>query len=292
MKKILVVAIVLGACGGDAPRDEAVTPESGRGAVVQPAPSGSEAGAAAAPDSGAAVDGVAGGALPVGAGAQPSGPQAASADEPVSSPATEDAAPAAGDEGAQILRRASAAYADVRSLQADFVMSFTNPLTRQTGTSRGTLYQRRPDRIALRFSEPAGDLLVSDGTHFYQYYPSVDAKQATRFAAGASDQDRIDLQAQFLGNPVERFSWTLHGTENVSGRSTSVLTLVPRADAEYRSLKVWIDTRDHLARRFEITERNGVVRRFDLSNMQTNTNIADAVFRFTPPDGVRVINAG
>jgi outer membrane lipoprotein-sorting protein len=80
--------------------------------------------------------------------------------------------------------------------------------------------------------------------------------------------------------------------ESVAGRPAHMLTLVPRQRAEYRSLRVWIDERDALARRFEITEHNGTVRRFDLSNLQVNPSIPDTVFQFTPPEGVRVISAG
>jgi outer membrane lipoprotein carrier protein len=200
--------------------------------------------------------------------------------------------PAPADEGAAVLLRASAAYENVRSLQAEFEMNFENPLLRQRLTSRGTIYQRQPDRLALRFTDPAGDLIVSDGQYFWIYYPSNNAQQVTRAPAAAAGQSAVNLQAQFVGNPVERFSHTLGGTESVGGRQAQVLTLVPRQRAEYRSLKVWIDNRDSLVRRFEITEHNGSVRRFDLQNMQVNPAIPDAVFRFTPPDGVRVVSPG
>ena len=73
---------------------------------------------------------------------------------------------------------------------------------------------------------------------------------------------------------------------------TNVMMLVPRTRAEYRSLKVWFDTRDSLARRFEITEHNGSVRRFDLSGLRTNTAVPADVFRFTPPAGVRIVRVG
>jgi outer membrane lipoprotein carrier protein len=179
----------------------------------------------------------------------------------------------------------------VRSMRADFVMQFTNPLLRQQTTSRGTLYQQRPDRIALRFAEPAGDVILSDGEYFYIFQPSVDPKQATRSPASAGGGG-VDLQAQFIGNPVERFSYTLHGRETVAGREAHAMTLVPRERAEYRSLKVWFDTRDALARRFEITEHNGSVRRFDLSGLQVNPSIPADVFRFTPPADVRIVNVG
>jgi outer membrane lipoprotein carrier protein len=200
--------------------------------------------------------------------------------------------PATAEEGAAVLRRASAAYENVRSLQAEFEMNFENPLLRQRLTSRGTIYQQQPDRLALRFTDPAGDLIVSDGQYFWIYYPSNNAQQVTRAPAAAAGQSAVNLQAQFVGNPVERFSHTLDSAESVDGRQAQVLTLVPRQRAEYRSLKVWIDNRDSLVRRFEITEHNGSVRRFNLQNMQVNPSIPDAVFRFTPPDGVRVVSPG
>jgi len=215
-------------------------------------------------------------------------PPATPSREPDPTPASEQQQ----DDGAAILRRAATAYADVRSMQADFVMQFNNPLLRQQTTSRGTIYQQRPDRIALRFTDPAGDVILSDGEYFYVYQPSVDAQQATRTPASPGAGGGVDLQAQFIGNPVERFEYTLHGTESVGGRDANVMTLVPRERAEYRSLKVWFDARDSIARRFEITEHNGSTRRFDLSNLRLNPTIPADVFRFTPPAGVRIVNVG
>ncbi|HEX6135334.1 MAG TPA: outer membrane lipoprotein carrier protein LolA [Longimicrobiales bacterium] len=216
------------------------------------------------------------------------------AQPPAQAPPVDTGAPAATprDEGAAVLRRAATAYESVRSMQAAFVMHFDNPLLRQQTTSRGTLYQQRPDRIALRFSDPEGDVILSDGESFYVYQPSVDAHQATRTPAAPGGGGGVDLQAQFVGNPVERFRYTLHGTESVGGREAHVMTLVPLERAEYRSLKVWFDTRDSLARRFEITEHNGSVRRFDLSELRTNATIPADIFRFTPPSGVRIVNVG
>jgi outer membrane lipoprotein carrier protein len=204
-------------------------------------------------------------------------------------PAVQPPAQQQQDEGAAMLQRASAAYAGVRSMRADFTMTYTNPLLRQTSTSRGTLFQRRPDLIALRFSDPAGDVIVGDGQYFWVYYPSVDAQQVLRQPAAASGEQGVDLQAQFVGDPVRRFQYTVHGQESVGGRPATVMTLVPRQRADYRELKVWLDARDGLARRFEITEHNNTVRRFDLTNLEVNATIPDATFRFTPPPGARTV---
>ncbi len=188
-----------------------------------------------------------------------------------------------------VLRRASEAYDAVTSLQADFVQTARNPLLGTRVTSRGTLYQRRPDRFLMKFSDPAGDVIVSDGQYIWVYYPSVDEDQVMRAPAGAAGAGGVDLQAQFLGDPVARFRSELHGKEEVGGRPAYVLTMVPREPMGYRSLKVWVDAGDYLVRRFEIVEDNGVTRHLELSGLRLNASLDDSLFRFTPPPGARIV---
>lgn len=220
-----------------------------------------------------------------------SGPTtAAPAPQGVPTPSRETSRPApAADSAARILTRAAERYGALRSLQADFTMRLENPLLRSTIASAGVLYQQRPDRLLLRFTDPDGDVIVSDGEYFWVYYPSVNAEQVMRSPAAQGERSGVDLQAQFLGNPVERFHYTLEGTERVGERSAWRMQLVPRERVGYRSLRVWLDQRDYLARRFEITEDNGSIRRFELRNVRVNPDLADALFRFQPPSGARVI---
>lgn len=194
-------------------------------------------------------------------------------------------------EGGDLLDRASAAYEGLRSMQADFVMRLENPLLRRTTTSRGTLFQRMPDRILLRFSEPDGDVIVGDGRYFWVYYPSVNPDQVTRAPAAQAGSGGVDLRAQFVGNPRERFDWTVDGEEEVDGRRAVAISLVPKEPAGYRGLKVWIDREDALVRRFEISEHNGATRGFEFASLRVNPTLPDSLFVFDPPPGVRVVDA-
>lgn len=195
------------------------------------------------------------------------------------------------DEGAEILTKTAKKFATVNSMRADFAMTVENPLVKSTTNSTGRLYQKRPDKIALRFTQPAGDVIVGDGTYFWIYTPSSMAKdQALRMPAAAAGSNIVDLQAQFIGDPVKRFRYTLVGDETVDARATDILTLVPRDGAQYKSLKVWVDRQDALVRRFEIVEQSGVIRRMQLNALQINGAIDATMFRFTPPAGVKVIN--
>jgi outer membrane lipoprotein carrier protein len=292
---IAVAALALGACSqGTSERD--VEPHLARRAIagasighsftepratVEPARS-----AAAAPstsEKAATVENIA---------PTPDAQPVASARPAVAEPALAADVINAGDEqdrATQVLRRVESAAAGVRTLQADFTQRLHVALLGQDQQSSGRLYQKRPDRFLMRFTSPAGDVMVADGRSFWIYYPSTDRKQVIRttLAKGAG---QVDLQRQFLGNASARFSAVLGADESVGGRPAYVLTLTPRGASQFRRLKVWADKGDYLVRRFEVTEQNESVRRIELRNLRVNAPVPDALFRFTPPAGTQVFD--
>ena len=217
-------------------------------------------------------------------------PTTPSARKVTRAPNVESAAPMQMPKPDEILTRAATAYKKISSMRADFVQKRVNPLLGTNTTSRGTLYQKRPDLFLMKFTQPAGDIIVSDGQYFWVYYPSADSRQVLRGPASQDAAGGVDLQAQFLGDPVKRFRSTFHGMETLDGRKAYVFTLLPRGRAEYKSLKVWIDTKDSMVRRFILTEMNGVVQEFSLSRLVLNPALSNILFRFTPPQGAHIVD--
>lgn len=231
------------------------------------------------------------------AGAQPATPApagqaAAPTPAPTPAPAAEPRTPeekANQDRAAEILSQAERTARGIRSLEADFTQTLNVPLLNTSQRSTGKLYQRKPDRFLMRFSDPEGDVIVADGRHFWLYYPSTDRTQVIRTSISEGGES-VDLQSQFLSNPNQRFVATLVGEESVGGQQTHVLTLVPRGASAYRILKVWIDKDDYLVRRFEMTEENNSVRTVEMRNIRTNHALPDNLFTFTPPAGAQVFD--
>ncbi|HET7464397.1 MAG TPA: outer membrane lipoprotein chaperone LolA [Longimicrobium sp.] len=216
------------------------------------------------------------------------------ADAPVSAgsgTAQTTAAPVRGgrQDANEILARVEQTAAGVRTLEADFVQTLHVPLLNTDRTSTGKLYQRKPDRFLMRFTEPAGDVMVADGRHFWIYYPSSDRTQVVRTSI-AEGGEQADFQRQFLSNATSRFVATLNGVETVAGRPTYALTLVPKRESPYKVIRIWVDRDDNLVRRFEMTEENDSVRRLELRNLKVNQPVSDALFTFTPPAGTQVID--
>lgn len=192
-----------------------------------------------------------------------------------------------GTDANDILERAERAYSGVRSMEADFVQEVYVPLLESTQHSRGKLFHRAPDRFLMRFSQPEGDLVVADGRYVWMYYPSNDPGQVMR-APLAEGGQQVDLQREFLSDATSRYTATRTGSRSIGGREAHALTLLPRGQSPYSEVRIWVDTADHLVRRFEITEQNGTIRRLEMSDLRPNVTLADDLFAFAPPPGVQV----
>jgi outer membrane lipoprotein carrier protein len=191
-----------------------------------------------------------------------------------------------------LLDRAVAAWAKVRTARATFEQTIVNPLTGNTLTATGDYQQQRPGKLSVRFDQPATDRIVADGRNVWLYLPSSAPGQVIRTKQGAGGTGTMDLSAQFLTAPRTRYTVSSAGTRVVSGRPTHAFTLVPRtaSSAPFTTATVYIDDVDATVRQFEVTEPSGVQRTVRLTSFRTNVPVDAAAFVFTPPAGTRIVD--
>ncbi len=201
------------------------------------------------------------------------------------------AAPASaqsGDQGLDIIRAAAERYRQVDALCADFRQYLVVPLLGDERTGFGRICQARPNRFAMRFSEPDGDRVVIDGQSVWVFYPSLDAKQVIRMPV-AQQRGGHDFHREFLEDPETKYDVSLEGDETVDGRATYRLRLVPKQRTSYRVAVLWIDRGTPALRQIRIEEENGTVRTITLSNIDFSSDPDGEWFRFTPPEGALII---
>ena len=192
--------------------------------------------------------------------------------------------------GQAVLERAIRAYKDVNTVQATFTQRITNPLLGKTVEAKGEVVQDRPDKIAIRFTDPAGDRIVADGTHLWIYLPSTAPGQVMKRRVEANSAGVPDVTAMFLEAPREKYGLESAGSETVNGRRTSVLRLTARDNTlPFTKATVWVDASDGLVRQFEITEPSGLVRRVTIDRLVVNPKVTAGAFEFVVPKGVRVV---
>lgn len=189
------------------------------------------------------------------------------------------------------ITRAHAAWARVKTLRATFEQTITNPITGSELTSKGELQQRRPNRLAITFSDPAGDRIVADGKFVWVYLQSATPGQVIKLADTDVGAASTDLIGQFLKTPRAKYDAVDAGIAKVGTRTARavVLTAKPGERLPFLRAKVWVDSVDHLIRQFESTDANGVTRRVRLLSIKPNAKVDSKVFTFRVPRDVRVV---
>ncbi|MGH7537508.1 MAG: outer membrane lipoprotein chaperone LolA [Gemmatimonadales bacterium] len=190
-----------------------------------------------------------------------------------------------------ILDHAALVYQQIQTLAADFVQVVANPMVGEPDTTRGRLYQQRPSRFAMRFTQPAGDRIVADGRHLWLYTPSTTPGQVMRSRIPETGTTGPNLIGQFVERPRERYDARYVRADSSGIGWMDVVALTPRdRSLPYSEAMVWIGRADGLVRQVEIEEASGQRRVVLLRNLKVNTAVPAREFRFTPPGGVRVVD--
>jgi outer membrane lipoprotein carrier protein len=179
----------------------------------------------------------------------------------------------------------------VKTLRASFEQSIINPITGSTMKSKGVLQQRKPNRLAIRFTDPEGDRIIADGQHVWVFLPSATPGQVIKMTVAQAGASNTDLIGQFLDAPREKYEITDLGVQKIGTRSARALVLLakPGQSLPFVRAKVWIDTTDALIRQFESTDANGLSRHVRLLTLSPNATIESSAFAFSVPAGVRVV---
>jgi len=190
-----------------------------------------------------------------------------------------------------VLDRASAAYQTTQTLTARFVQIITNPMVGEPDTTRGQLFQQRPSRFAMRFTDPAGDRIVADGRYLWLYTPSTAPGQVIRSRIPAVGTTGPNLVGQFVERPHERYTARYVRADSSGAGWADVVALTPRDSAQpYTSAMIWVGRGDGLVHRVDIVESGGQERSVRLSQLRPNAAVPAKEFRFTAPVGVRVVD--
>jgi outer membrane lipoprotein-sorting protein len=190
----------------------------------------------------------------------------------------------------QIAEKMQEKQAGIEDMSATVHMTMTN----EAGTQEmeyETL-QKMPDKtksVVVYPEEMAGQVTVSDGEKMWIYYP--DANKVTIMTMPEiSDDFEVDYTS-IIGDLLNETDASLVGTENVDGRDTFILMLVPKdeEDSLYASdMKVWVDDETWTPLKIEMGTEDTYQITVEYRNFEINTGISDDEFEFEIPEGAEV----
>jgi outer membrane lipoprotein-sorting protein len=196
---------------------------------------------------------------------------------------------AAQDTTASLVERAAHEYRAAKSVRAAFEQTLTSPATGGVHPAHGEYFQSG-SRFALRFADPVGDAVVSDGTTLWLYLPSSVKGQVIKMPSQAGAG--LDVLTQLLASPKDSYVAKRLRDDTVDGHAATVYTLTAkRKDFPFTKATLWIGKSDALIWQLETAEETGMLRRVRFTSVRLDVDLPIDAFVFTVPQGVRVIDS-
>lgn len=231
------------------------------------------------------------GALAAGGWAWPAGAAAANASASRTERAGTGAPPAsaAADPALeQLVQIVDARYNSLTTLRAEFIEIYTG--SGESHGESGMLYLRKPGKMLWQYREPQPKIFLVDGRNVWLYVRgdaeaeqrslknSSDLRTPLRWLLGKMELKKELSDLSFGGlNPLTPGDWVVRGA--------------PRfMTDQFREVLLEISPAYDITR-IVIRSVDGTQTDFRLSQIEGNRQLPAALFRFTPPPGVKVVPA-
>jgi len=189
-----------------------------------------------------------------------------------------------------VVRQTQAAFGELKSYQANFTITSTRGGRRTV--QNGIVRYKAPDKLAVEFSNPAGQRIVSDGKTMWIHIPSLNVVAEQDLRAG-SDNIATAATPSGLRRLFSRYHYRFAGKEQPEPQKTGdpLYTLQLRqreTRSGYRSMQLWIN-KDYMIVKAVGETSTGKTVEIALNNIRTNVDFQNAIFRFDNPQRARII---
>jgi chaperone LolA len=187
------------------------------------------------------------------------------------------------------LDRAAARYRDAKSLRATFNQTLTSPTSKTVRAAAGEYMQRSAGIFAIRYTDPKGDAIISDGQVLWLYLPSS-MKNSVMKMPGAAGSG-MNFLAQLLSSPRVNYVVGAAPDTTFGGRTHAVYSLTPKkGTVPFVRATLWIGKRDALLWMLETVEPSGMIRRVRFTSIRPNATVPKSATTFVVPDGVKIVD--
>lgn len=188
----------------------------------------------------------------------------------------------------EVIKRVQEAQRKTNTMEAEFRQEKTLALLAKPEVSTGHFVYSKPNNVLWTYDAPKRvTMLISDGV-LTTYYP--DLRKAEKIEVKRF-QDRIFKYMGASGAIDELGAYFNFTFSNRADQPTYLLDLAPKSKQiakKVQHLRIWIDKKSYLTTKFEYTESDGDVTRYEFTNIKVNRPIEQSRFTLNLPAGVRV----
>jgi outer membrane lipoprotein carrier protein len=207
------------------------------------------------------------------------GAAAARAQNDVTAPAIAAAEDYALQQLVSILRQSTTLSADVEQLLVD-------QDGRELQESRASLLMQKPASFRWEITEPYNELMVTNGELIWHYEPDLEQVTIQTF------NDELDRTPVMLLNGTEESigeSYAVSASTMIDGEHTRFILLPKKPDSLFERMSLTFSGPDLEEMQFE--DSRGQRTSLTFRQLRRNQTLDADQFRFTPPEGVEVIDS-
>jgi outer membrane lipoprotein-sorting protein len=183
---------------------------------------------------------------------------------------------------------------DFKSLTAEIEHVKYTAVVKDTSTETGQIYVRKDEKLRIDFQKPDQRTILRNGDNLYIYTPKINSVMEYNIGKNRAMADQyLALGFGKKGENLRKtYQITLVGEEELDGRKTAVLDLVPNAEEvrkEITKIEMWVDEASWLPvqqKFFEGSSGDYFLSRY--KNMMNNLKVGDSRFKPDWPKGTKV----
>jgi outer membrane lipoprotein-sorting protein len=184
--------------------------------------------------------------------------------------------------------------ADFKSLSADIEHIKYTAVVQDTSTETGQIFVRHDAKLRIDFMKPDPRTILRTGDNLYIYTPKIN--RVEEYNIGKNRVTADQYLALGFGTKSEslrkNYQLSLVGEEELDGRKTAVLELIPNSEdvrKEIPKIHMWVDEGNWLPvqqKFFEGSSGDYFLSRY--RNLMKNLKIQDSTFKADWPKGTKV----
>jgi outer membrane lipoprotein carrier protein len=187
---------------------------------------------------------------------------------------------------AEILEKLQSRYEAIQDIQGEFTQTSLVASLGREDVSSGNVIVQRPGRMLWKYEEPEARVVLLDRETVQIYTPEDGQLQIVPIAAGAVSPTALGF---LLGGAVLRDAFRASRITEL-GREEIGLKLIPREDAGFEYLELWLEPSSYQLRESVIMDLFGNRTRVRFHGVRENVGVGEEVFSITVPEDTEVID--
>ena len=180
----------------------------------------------------------------------------------------------------EIAKKMQEKYESIKSMEADVLITMN--MMGQTKTMQYKYAFEKPNKF---YMEGDDALIVCDGKTCYNYDKKTNQYAMMEIKGEENDIFNPDY-GKFIKSMLKNFNVSYLGEENYDGRKCYVLELISKENPEEK-MKMYVDEEYWQPLKIEM---DGIT--IEYKNVKFNVDIPDERFKFTPPEGAKLMSSG